>query len=73
MSLAEGQLAERLDVATAPLRVPSTLQLKAPRVPLPPGALFQRLPTWPHTCAAAGAPAVSVAWRAACLLGWPSQ
>jgi hypothetical protein len=51
-----GEGVERLEVVAAPLRVPITLQLKEPRVPLPPAAFFQRYHTWHYSASVSGAP-----------------
>ena len=50
-----GEGVDRLEVVTAPLRVPITLQLKAPRVPLPAATFFQRFHTWHYSCCVTGA------------------
>ena len=46
---------ERLEVHTAPLRVPITLQLKSPRIHLPADIFFQRFHTWHFSCTVSGA------------------
>jgi hypothetical protein len=52
--LRPGDGVERLEVATVPLRVPVTLQLKAPRVPLTPSVFFQRFYSWHFSCTVSG-------------------
>ena len=46
---------ERLEVHSAPMRVPITLQLKAPRIHLPADVYFQRFHTWHYSCTVSGA------------------
>jgi hypothetical protein len=58
---------ERLEVHTAPMRVPITLQLKSPRIHLPADIYFQRFHTWHYSCAVSGTisaavPNVSCMW-----------
>ena len=60
MLLGGTQSLERLEVHTAPLRVPITLQLKAPRVHLSPEIFFQRFHTWHYTCTVSGVPPLSL-------------
>lgn len=54
MLLGGTQSLERLEVHTSPLRVPITLQLKAPRVHLTPEIFFQRFHTWHYMCTVSG-------------------
>lgn len=47
---------ERLEVYSAPMRVPITLQLKSPRIHLPADVYFQRFHTWHYSCTVSGTP-----------------
>jgi hypothetical protein len=51
----QGEGLEKLEVAVSPLRVPVTLQLKAPRVKLTPAVFFQRFYSWHFSCSVSGA------------------